>query len=182
MSQESTIKELTEAMIETVLDETTQDGESKDGETKRDVVEIKYKKASEGDRERPWVISNTMLTLGEMAEGKRIPLISLFESEPEKVKDHWTTLTIKNKDYMVCKKTFLFMTNCACELFHDKTQTVVTHIFVHSEHEKQTEENKNFWKRQFAKYMKVGAMGWNEVEEQWGIDADLKKLKLEDKH
>ena len=29
------------------------------------IVEIKYKAASEGDRERPWVISNKMITIGE---------------------------------------------------------------------------------------------------------------------
>lgn len=183
MSQESTIKELTEEMINKVLeeDDTETKGEEKQ---KRDVVEIQYKKASEGDRERPWVVSNKMITMAELPNDEKVPLISIFEKNPEKIPfERWTKLFIQNRKYMIDRKSFLFVTNCACEVMHDKTKTVVTHLMIHSEHEKNTEVNKEFWKRQFAKYMKVGAMTWEEVDEQWSIkdqDLSLENLKVSD--
>ena len=74
------------------------------------------------------------------------------------------------------------MTNGACQLLHDVTDTVVTHVMVHYEFDKGTEENKEYWKRQFAKYMKVGSMTWLEVDEQWNIDDSNTEIKeAEDK-
>ena len=191
---ESAIKELTEEILDQVITEHVTkhlDDETKSEETKCDDppkppaeenVEIKYKDASEGDRERPWVISNKMITIGEL-EGKRLPLLSLFESDPSTLPlKRWTIMTIEKKKYMVCKKSFFFMTNSACQLLHDVTETVVTHVMLHSEFDKGTEENKEYWKRQFAKYMKVGSMTWEEVDEQWNIDDSNTEIKeVEDK-
>ena len=186
---ESDIKELTDELLDQVITEHLDD-ETKSEETKSDPpkpaednVEIKYKDASEGDRERPWVISNKMITIGEL-KGKRLPLLSLFESDPSAIPlQRWTIMTIEKKQYMVCKKSFFFMTNGACQLLHDVTETVVTHVMVHSEFDKGTEENKEYWKRQFAKYMKVGSMSWQEVDEQWQIDdkSNTEIKEVEDK-
>jgi len=187
---EAAIKELTEEMLDQVITEHLDD-ETKSKETKsnppkppaEENVEIKYKAASDGNRERPWVISNKMITIGEL-KGKRLPLLSLFESDPSTLPlKRWTIMTIEKKEYMVCKKSFFFMTNGACQLLHDVTDTVVTHVMVHSEFDKGTEENKAYWKRQFAKYMKVGSMTWEEVDEQWNIDdkSNTEIKKVEDK-
>ena len=187
---EASIKELTEEMLDQVIEQQIDD-ETKSEETKCDPpkppaeenLEIKYKDASEGDRERPWVISNKMITIGEL-KGKRLPLLSLFESDPSAIPlQRWTIMTIEKKQYMVCKKSFFFMTNGACQLLHDVTETVVTHVMVHSEFDKGTEENKEYWKRQFAKYMKVGSMSWQEVDEQWQIDdkSNTEIKEVEDK-
>ena len=79
---EAAIKELTEEMLDQVItehldDETKSDDPPKPPAEKN--VEIKYKAASEGDRERPWVISNKMVTIGEL-EGKRLPLKNYTKS------------------------------------------------------------------------------------------------------
>ena len=181
---EAAIKQLTEEMLDQVITEQIDDETKSDAPPKppaNENVEIKYKAASEGDRERPWVISNKMITIGEL-QGKRLPLLSLFESDPSTLPlKRWTIMTIEKKQYMVCKKSFLFMTNGACELLHDKTDTVVTHVMVHSEFDKGSEENKEYWKRQFAKYMKVGSMTWEEVDEQWNIDKEKELKEVEDK-
>jgi len=181
---EAEIKELTEEMLDQVITEQIDDETKSDDPPKppaNENVEIKYKAASEGDRERPWVISNKMVTIGELQE-KRLPLLSLFESDPSTLPlKRWTIMTIEKKQYMVCKKSFLFMTNGACQLLHDKTDTVVTHVMVHSEFEKGTDENKDYWKRQFAKYMKVGSMTWDDVDEQWNIDKEKELKEVEDK-
>ena len=170
---EAAIKELTDELLDQVitehLDDETKTNELPTPPAEKN-VEIKYKDASEGDRERPWVISNKMITIGEL-EGKRLPLLSLFETDPSTLPlKRWTIMTIEKKKYMVCKKSFFFMTNGACQLLHDVTDTVVTHVMVHSEFDKGTDENKEYWKRQFAKYMKIGSMTWEEVDEQWKID------------
>ena len=181
---EAEIKQLTEEMLDQVItehldDETKSDDPPKPPAEKN--VEIKYKAASEGDRERPWVISNKMITIGEL-EGKRLPLLSLFETDPSTLPlKRWTIMTIEKKQYMVCKKSFFFMTNGACQLLHDTTDTVVTHVMVHSEFDKGTDENKDYWKRQFAKYMKLGSMTWEEVDEQWNIDKEKELKEVEDK-
>ena len=181
---EAEIKQLTEEMLDQVITEHLDDETKSDDPPKppaNENVEIKYKAASEGDRERPWVISNKMITSGEL-EGKRLPLLSLFESDPSTLPlKRWTIMTIEKKQYMLCKKSFLFMTNGACQLLHDKTDTVVTHVMVHSEFDKGTEENKEYWKRQFAKYMKVGSMTSEEVDEQWNIDKEKELKEVEDK-
>ena len=153
-----------------------QDQPVKEGEK----IEVSYQNASEGDRERPWVISNKIVTLGEMKDEHNttmfIPLISIYETKAENVRlNDWAKIKVQNKQFLVCKKTLLFMTNCICEPLYDKSNTVVTHITVHSDAAKGSEENKLYWKTQFAKYMKVGSMTWEEVRTQVDIKETLEE-------
>lgn len=152
---ESEIKEITEDIIKKV-------------EQSEDKVKIDYKPAAEGDRARPWRISNKIISLGEFTDdyGTKVfvPLLSIYETDPSKVpREHWIQVDVKNKKYMMCRKTFLFMTNGVCEPLYDKSNTVVTHITVYSEEEQDSDRNKEFWKLQFEKYMRCGNLSWEEA-------------------
>ena len=152
---EAAIKEITEDIVKQV-------------EQSEDKVKIDYKPAAEGDRERPWCISNKIVSLGEFTDdyGTKVfvPLISIYETDPSKVpREHWLQVNVKNKKYMLCRKTFLFMTNGVCEPLYDKSNTVVTHITVYSTEEKHSIRNKEFWKQQFEKYMRCGNLSWKEA-------------------
>ena len=174
--------------MESVMNDKKEEGHEKDETQLKqdqavkegDKIELSYQNASEGDRERPWVISNKIVTLGEMKDEHNttmfIPLISIYEKKAENVRlNDWAKIKVKNKQFLVCKKTLLFMTNCICEPLYDKSNTVVTHITVHSDAAKGSKENKLYWKTQFAKYMKVGSMTWEEVRAQVDIKESLEE-------
>jgi len=179
---ESVIKEVTEELIEKIEKQ------------EENAVKIDYKPASEGDRERPWCISNKLPDMAELYDDDTscklfMPIISLFEKKPKDIASQdWVKITVKKKKYMVCKKSFLFMTNCLCEPRYDKSGSVITHIMVHSPEEKGSDANKEYWKRQFAKYMSLGSMDWEKVRAQVemkddredGIETKLESLTIKD--
>lgn len=181
---ESVIKEVTEELVQKV----------EEAEGKENAVKIDYKPASEGDRERPWCVSNKLPDIAELYDDDTncklfMPIISLFEKKPNDIASQdWVKITVKKKKFMVCKKSLLFMTNCLCEPMYDKSGTVVTHVMVHSPEEKGSDANKEYWKRQFAKYMSLGSMDWEKVRAQVemkddredGIETKLESLTIKD--
>ena len=106
---EAEIKQLTEEMLDQVIEQQIDDETKSDDPPKPPAeknVEIKYKAASEGDRERPWVISNKMITIGEL-QGKRLPLLSLFENDPSALPlKRWTIMTIEKKNTWCARNHF----------------------------------------------------------------------------
>ena len=181
---------MSEAEIKSITEEIVKQVEENNEKEK---VKIDYKPAAEGDRQRPWVISNKIVSLGELTDDYDtkvfIPLISIYETDPKKVpRDQWVNITVKDKKYMVCRKTFLFMTNGVCEPLYDKSNTVVTHITVHSQEEQNTDRNKEFWKQQFQKYMRCGSLSWKEAtklyedkgEESKDLETVLEDLSIGD--
>lgn len=59
------------------------------------------------------------------------------------------------------------MVNGICEPLYDKSNTVVTHIQVHSDEENDTDKNKEYWKDQFEKFMRCGNMSWEDAEKEY---------------
>ena len=153
-----------------------------DQKIKEEAIKIDYKPAAEGNRQRPWCISNKIRTIGEFNDQFQtrvfIPLISLYETSPEKIPlEHWLKVIVKNKTFMVCKKTFLFMVNGICEPLYDKSNTVVTHIQVHSDEENGTDKNKEYWKDEFEKFMRCGNMSWEDAEKEYTQDIAPTEMK-----
>jgi hypothetical protein len=153
---ESVIKEITEEIVKKV--------EKKE---QHEAVKVDYSPAANGDRERPWHLSNKAPTMGELKDGKQLPIVSIFQPDLNKIEEEdWVQIHANKKTYMTCVKSFLLMTNCVCEMKYDVTNTVVTHLLLHSPEQENNDRNKEFWKNQFRKYLRVGAMSYKEAREE----------------
>ena len=174
---ESVIKEITEEIIEKV---------ENNGEPPKDAVKIDYAPAANGDRERPWHLTNKAMTMGVLGEGEEIPIVSMFEPNLKKLKEtDWVKIKVNDRHYMACKKSFLLMTNCICEMKHDVTETVVTHLLIHSPETENNTKNKEFWKMTFRKYLRLGAMSWEDARKEvknpeGAVEGELEMKTLSD--
>lgn len=135
------------------------------------------------NRQRPWIVRNKLIGLMEMADRKKYPCVSVFSTSMEDVPKHcWKLLRVKgHKDVMLCSKTLTFVSAAKAEFHFDKTNTVITHIFVDCIRDNMKNNDKSvFWKHQMELYFQLINSHYENVKE---IDADtLEQITKELQH
>jgi hypothetical protein len=119
-------------------------------------------------RERPWIVRNKLVGLLELADHKKYPCVSLFETSMESVpRACWKLLKVKGlKDILVCSKTLTFVSSAKAEFVFDNSNTVVTHAFIDCIRDDFSANDKQvFWKHQMELYFQLINSLYENVQE-----------------
>ena len=125
------------------------------------------------NRTRPWIVRNKLVGLLEMTDEKKYPCVSIFATSMEEVpKACWKLLQVKGlRDVMLCSKTLTFISSAKAEFHYDKTDTVVTHVFVDCIlDDMKPNDRVVFWKHQMELYFQLINSHYENVKE---LDANV---------
>ena len=125
------------------------------------------------NRTRPWIVRNKLVGLLEMSDKKKYPCVSIFATSIEEVPEAcWKMLKVKgHRDVVLCSKTLTFLSAAKAEFHYDKSNTVVTHVFVDCIVDDMKPNDKVvFWKHQMELYFQLINSHYENVKE---IDADI---------
>lgn len=149
-------------------------------------VKVSIADAVSGNRERGWTIQNKCRQIGQLKDGLKVPVISLYYVDPTDVpEDSWQIIQSPEKrNFLCCQKTILLLSECVMQPELDASEQVVLRMHILAPKDEGITKS-IFWKQTWGKYMHLGSMSWEDLKKdvkkkQGNEELSLKDLSLAD--